>query len=146
MHMNSSPPQSIEVFGLKIPTQIQQGGILDTYMYDLVFTVENSGKINSDISFTVTLNPVLEESPIFSSPPESSFPKTIYEFGKSGKAYVVHLDRKYFVKGSVEVKTFSTPVGAFDDKRKNFFIDLTYGENGEQPLAIQGIFSLQRIS
>ena len=141
----TSPPTDKVVYGLKMPSVGNNGSnsTSQDYLFLLKFVVINDGIENSDVSFTVNLNPSAERKS--SSPPEPP-PTEVYNFDDGNTAMVSFSYLEYFVTGEITIKTFSSPIGQFDKNLKNFFLDLKYGPNPSEIHDIEGFFELEMLT
>ncbi len=107
------------------------GDVIFTFDFEIEH-VPNKPKV----SFIVELNPDLQ-----AEKREDNLP--VYKFNDGDKSDFVYIaPDKFYVKGSIEIIYFGTPIGEFWDKKCNFNFDLEYGEIEGSPHTLLGVYPL----
>jgi len=131
-----SPPVSSEIRLFNVPDSDKEDTIF-TFNFD----IKKIG-IKDDISFTLDLNPSLCIGKEQSSPPQEPV-KEVYKFYRNGAcSFYRETAEGFYLKGTIKIISFKTPVGQFDNKQKNFLFDIETGHCKNPSHSIDGLFQL----
>lgn len=129
-----SPPVSTEERLINIPGDTEE----DTF-FTFHFNIRKTGN-KVEVTFTLALNPELSGNEALSSPPA---PPETYTFGRDQRCTFEHVTPEgYYAKGTLQIISFNTPIGQFDDNHKNFLFNIETGYADDTPHGIKGLFGL----
>jgi len=135
-NQNVSPPVEMEkrLFNAPDLQPDDWGDVIFTFHFEIADTPKKP-----QVSFTLTLNPDLQNA---DQPQQSPPEPTVYTFENDVCKFVHSTPENYYMKGTITIIYFNSPVGSFYNDMCNFNFDIEFGKIEEPSHTLLGVYQL----